>query len=61
MDVPPDVRSQFQGNVISFKQTLSNDIEALSKMGIEEPEKVLDLKPREYHIFGELPKRININ
>jgi hypothetical protein len=60
MDVPPDVRSQFQGNVISFKQTLQNDIEALNKMGIEQADKVLDLDHQEYHIFGELPKRIKI-
>jgi len=60
LDVPPDVRSQFQGNVISFKQSLQNDVEALEKMGCEGANKVLDLDKRNYHVFGELPKRIKI-
>lgn len=58
-DIPPDIRSQFLG-AISFKQTHQDDVKALSERGWNEAEKILDLKPRSYQLFGELPKHINL-
>lgn len=57
-DIPTDIRSQLTG-YLSFHQALSYDIEALVSDGYPEAEKLLDLKPREYLSFGEIPKHLN--
>lgn len=57
MDVPPDVRSQFEG-LISFKQAEKGDIDSLKSKGWEGVEKILDFKRQEFQIFGVIPQQI---
>lgn len=54
-DVPPTVRSQFEG-LISFKQLEKSDIDSLKSKGWENSENLLDLDPRKYIVFGSIPK-----
>lgn len=57
MDVPPDVRSQFEG-LISFKQAEKGDIDSLKSKGWQGVEKILDFDRREFEIFGVIPQQI---
>ena len=56
-DIEPDVRSQLNG-VITFNQMLKSDVDKLKEHGAPDPDKIFDLKKREYLIFGEVPKHI---
>lgn len=57
MDIPKDIRTQLRG-VVSFHQNDSADIDSLKRFDSKAPEKILAFKPREFEIFGELPKQI---
>ena len=53
MDIPPDVRSQFD-SVISFHQTEPADVQHLKKRGFKDAEKILEFDRRKYQIFGDM-------
>ena len=57
LDIPKDIRTQLRG-VISFHQNDSNDVESLNKFDSQASKKIVDFKPREFEIFGEIPKQI---
>ena len=55
MDIPPDVRSQFNG-FISFRMMLKSDVDILKQAGAPDPEKIPLLDKKKFVIFGEIPK-----
>jgi hypothetical protein len=57
MDIPPDVRSQFNG-FITFRQMLKSDIDILKQGGAPDPDKIFALIKAEFICFGEIPEHI---
>lgn len=57
MDIPKDIRTQFRG-VVSFHQNDSADVDSLTRFDSAAPKKIVDFKPREHEIFGDVPIKI---
>jgi len=57
MDVPKDIRTQLRC-AVSFHQNDLNDVKSLERFDSNAPQKIVDFKPREYEIFGEIPEKI---
>lgn len=54
-DIPPDIRTQFDG-LISFRQSLDADVKAIEERGWPGAEEIKSLPDRHFRVLGQVPE-----